>query len=71
MFLCRKPIDAPCKITLTISKAKHVFEKGYTLNWSTEIFTILRLAETNPVTYHLEDYKGEAIVEDFYEQDLA
>jgi len=39
-----------------VSKLKHVFEKGYTPNWSTEIFTIDRVVKTKPVTYHLRDY---------------
>ena len=26
-----------------VSKFKHVFEKGYTSNWTTEIFTELRI----------------------------
>ena len=54
-----------------ISKAKHVFEKGYTPNWGTEIFTVFRVARTNPVTYHLKDYKKEPIAGGFYEQELA
>ena len=54
-----------------ISKAKHVFEKGYTPNWSSEIFSVVRVARTNPVTYHLKDYKGEPIAGGFYEQELA
>ena len=54
-----------------ISKSKHIFEKGYTANWSTEIFTIVRVAKTKPVTYHLEDYKGESISGGFYEQEIS
>ena len=32
-----------------VSRIKQVFEKGYTLNWSTEIFSITNVATTNPV----------------------
>lgn len=53
-----------------VSKAKHVFEKGYTPNWTTEIFTVSRVSPTNPVTYHLKDYKNEKIKGGFYEQEL-
>ncbi|XP_043469457.1 uncharacterized protein LOC122503095 [Leptopilina heterotoma] len=41
-----------------ISKLKHIFEKGYTPNWTTEIFTIDRVNNTTPVTYLLRDYQN-------------
>lgn len=53
-----------------ISKAKHVFEKSYTPNWSTEIFTIYKVCKTTPVTYHLKDYQNEIVAGGFYEQEL-
>lgn len=53
-----------------VSKAKQMFEKGYTPNWSTEIFTIHRKAATRPVTYHLKDYQDQPISGGFYEQEL-
>uniref|UniRef100_A0ABD2WZU4 Integrase catalytic domain-containing protein n=1 Tax=Trichogramma kaykai TaxID=54128 RepID=A0ABD2WZU4_9HYME len=31
-----------------VSKAKHLFEKGYEPNWTTEIFTVRRVAPTDP-----------------------
>lgn len=37
-----------------ISKHKHVFEKGYTPNWTTEIFTIKTIKNTNPTTYNIK-----------------
>ena len=54
-----------------VSKSKHVFAKGYTPNWSTEIFTVVRVAKTNPVTYHLKDYRNEPIAGGFYEQEIS
>lgn len=33
-----------------ISKYKHVFEKGYTPNWTAEIFKIIKIQNTNPIT---------------------
>ena len=54
-----------------ISKSKHVFEKGYTPNWSTEIYTIKRVRRTNPVTYLLKDYLDNPISGGFYEQELS
>lgn len=53
-----------------ISKYKHLFEKGYTPNWTTEIFTIKTFKNTNPVTYILKDYQGNEIRGCFYEHEL-
>ncbi|XP_046737559.1 uncharacterized protein LOC124406250 [Diprion similis] len=57
-------------VLLRISKFKNVFEKGYTPNWTTEIFTISQVENTNPVTYKLKDYQGQPIAGGFYEQEL-
>lgn len=53
-----------------ISKVKSVFEKGYTPNWSTEIFIVKKVQITNPVTYKLEDMFGQPIQGGFYEYEL-
>lgn len=54
-----------------VSKNKHVFEKGYTPNWTTEIFTVSRVMEsTVPVTYRLKDYRDKPIAGGFYEEEL-
>ena len=53
-----------------ITKKKKVFEKGYTTRWTEEIFTIKEIRETNPITYILEDLKGEEIKGTFYEPEL-
>ena len=53
-----------------VSKAKHAFEKGYTPNWTTEIFTISRVKPTIPTTYLLKDYQDQPIAGGFYEQEL-
>ena len=44
-----------------ISKKKKTFEKGYTPNWSEELFVIDKQLHTSPVTYSLKDLKGENI----------
>ncbi|XP_008213805.1 uncharacterized protein LOC103317460 [Nasonia vitripennis] len=54
-----------------VSNAKQVFDKGYTLNWSTEIFTVSHVIPNNPVTYKLKDYRDEPIAGGFYEQELS
>ena len=53
-----------------ISKNKHVFEKGYTPNYTTEVFTIDKVKKTIPHTYLLKDYQGEPIAGGFYEEEL-
>lgn len=34
-----------------ISKFKSIFEKGYTPNWTTELFKIVKVLPTDPITY--------------------
>ncbi|XP_014295129.1 uncharacterized protein LOC106693182 [Microplitis demolitor] len=54
-----------------ISKYKHVFEKGYTPNWTTEIFTIKTIQKTNPTTYKLIDYQDQPIEGEFHAKELS
>ncbi|KYN30174.1 hypothetical protein ALC57_00370 [Trachymyrmex cornetzi] len=56
--------------SVRVSKYKTVFEKGYTPNWTTEVFKIIKVQHTNPVTYLLEDYRGKSIAGAFYEHEL-
>jgi len=53
-----------------VSKYKTIFENGYTPNWITEMFKIIKVQRTNPVTYLLEDYRGKSIAGAFYEYKL-
>jgi hypothetical protein len=53
-----------------ISKYKSTFSKGYTPNWSTELFTIKHVNHTQPVTYHIEDQRKNIILGTFYEEEL-
>lgn len=63
-----------CKLNIgdfvRISKYKGTFEKGYTPNWSTEIFKISRIQNTNPVTYLVNDMKQRPILGAFYREEL-
>ena len=56
--------------SVRINKYKHVFSKGYTPNWTTEIFTVKQIKYTNPTTYLLADYQGNPIKDGFYELEL-
>lgn len=53
-----------------ISKHREIFTRGYTPNWSNEIFTIVKVQNTNPVTYLLKDLDGEEIRGGFYAAEL-
>jgi Integrase core domain len=53
-----------------ISKFKALFEKGYTPNWSGELFTVAKVDRTNPPTYVLQDDEGEIIKGGFYSEEL-
>lgn len=53
-----------------ISKYKSVFDKGFTANFSTELFKIVRVNITNPTTYILEDMNGQPIKGCFYEYEI-
>lgn len=57
--------------TVRISKYKHVFEKSYTPNWTTELFKIVKVQTTNPVTYLLADLKNNPILGAFYEHEIS
>ena len=54
-----------------ISKYKrNVFDKGYTPNWTEEVFTVDKIQYTNPITYKLKDLNDEEIKGSFYEAEL-
>ena len=53
-----------------ISKYKNIFAKGYTPNWSEEIFFISKIKNTVPWTYLINDLNGEEIPRSFYEIEL-
>ena len=53
-----------------ISKFKNIFAKGYTPNWSEEVFVIKKIKNTVPWTYVIDDLNGEEITGTFYEKKL-
>ena len=53
-----------------ISEYKNIFAKGYTPNWSEEIFIIKKIKNTVPWTYVINDLNGEEITGTFYENEL-
>ena len=53
-----------------ISKFKNNFAKGYTPNWSEEVFVIKEVKNTIPWTYVINDLNGDEIIGTFYEKEL-
>ena len=53
-----------------ISEYKNIFAKGYTPNWSEEVFVIKKVKNTVPLTYVINDLNGEEITGTFYEKEL-
>jgi len=56
--------------SVRISKYKSLFEKGYTANWTTEVFEILKVYPGTIPTYELVDQSGEIISGRFYGEEL-
>lgn len=53
-----------------ISKVRMTFERGYTPNWSYEIFRVRKRLDTSPITYALRDLNGEDVEGGFYQSEL-
>ena len=53
-----------------ISKYKNIFAKGYTPNWSEEVFVVNKVQNTVPWAYLSNDLNGEEIKDSFYEKEL-
>ena len=49
---------------------KLFFGKGYTSNWSEEVFVVSRIKNTVPWIFVINDLNGEEIIETFYEKEL-
>ena len=53
-----------------LSKYKNISAKGYTPNWSEEVFAIKKVKNTVPWNYVIDDLNGEEIMGTFYEKEL-
>ena len=53
-----------------ISLLKNTFEKGYTSNWSEQIYVIYDIKSSNVHYYYLKDLNGEKIDGTFYQEEL-
>ena len=65
-----KPKFSICdKVRISKYKRK-VFDKGYTPNWTEEVFVIDKINLTKPVTYNIVDLLGEKVEGSFYGKEL-
>ena len=55
---------------VTISRYKNIFAKGYSSNWSSEIFIVNKINDTVPYTYNLKNLNDEEIIGSFYDKEL-
>ena len=53
-----------------ISKHKNIFDKGYTPNWSEEVFVTSKTKNAVIWTYVINDLNGEEVTGSFYEEEL-
>lgn len=53
-----------------LSKLKRTFEKGYTKNWTREIFRVISRQPTIPPVYRVADLHGEEVEGTFYTEEL-
>lgn len=54
-----------------LSKYRRIFDKGYTPNWTAEVFTVRKVQyNTDPITYLLKSYQAEEILGSVYAEEL-
>ena len=53
-----------------IFKYRNIFAKGFTPNWSEEVFVISKIKNTDPWTYVINGLNSEEIIGTFYEKEL-
>ena len=54
-----------------IFKLRGKFKRGYTANYTDELFTISEVLPTNPPTYKIVDKQGEEVIGTFYKEELS
>ena len=57
--------------TVTVSRYKSIFGKGYDSNFTEEIFKVTRVLRGDLTVYQLEDHEGDPIIGKFYEEELS
>ena len=55
---------------LEFQNTKNIFAKGYTPDWSEEVFVVSKIKNTIAWTYVINDLNGEEMTGSFYEKEL-
>lgn len=53
-----------------LCRLKDTFEKGYTRNWTNEIFTVVRVVNSKPPMFQVKDENGENVEGSYYTEEL-
>lgn len=53
-----------------ITREKGIFEKGFSVSWTLEVFRVKSIAKRNPPVYYLADLAGEELSGTFYETEV-
>ncbi|XP_065181852.1 uncharacterized protein LOC135812407 [Sycon ciliatum] len=73
-FPALRPDAHPPRFTegdqVRIAVIQRHFKKGYTPNWTEEVFVVDGVLPTRPVTYRIRDLMDERVLGSFYEQHL-
>ena len=56
--------------TVRITRQKGIFEKGYEMTYTYEVFKIHSVKHTYPITYAIKDFNDEVIKGSFYENEI-
>ena len=55
---------------LEFQNTKNIFAKGYTPDWSEEVFVVSKIKNSIAWTYVINDLNGEEMTGSFYEKEL-
>lgn len=71
-FLVYTPVAPRLQVGdwVRLSRQKEQFEKGRSENWTTELYKIVQVLKTLPVTYKVSDNVGDVLEGSFYEAEL-
>jgi hypothetical protein len=72
LMVMAKRASTPLRVNdfVRIAKARDAFERGYTPNWTKEIFKVKKIVMgQRPLVYQIEDMSGEDIKGTFYRQE--
>ena len=77
LWLLKEPTKTDGKLpkvqvgnTVSFSKAKNVFEKGYLPSWTEEVFTVSKVVNSKPPQVKVKVYHGEEIKGSFYMEEV-